>query len=560
MALGFEPLLQQLVAFSAREVAIDGAIASIRTPTVYNEPVVGNLRAASLSLNAQIGAFGGANGTIIPPECASGNCTWPEYNTLALCTVCKDLTMDVKVDKPFELDVNALLADFEQGKQSDYSQEWHPTYVFPKGNNLTVDISFTMINSSGTYTMTQWAVVYPRRRVWPLNISPELDSSWSQTWTNETYAGHPSPLFAMGYLDLNFTQDYSTLRIQRATECAFSPCVRTVNTQALNGIVSSNITNTDYGAVFFDQPKPDGNYITGGWKARVNATDFEIVDVGPPNTDAFASNRDGRAALLIQALRITLEGNTTYSTEGYHCPSGECDSIPYDSTGYTQTRGPWSSAGQQAIDGSDNFSQVVDGVGQALTGRFQQLATASVSGTATRNYVVMEVRWIWVMYPLALLVLSLVSLVATILATHVRHMAVWKESTLPLLYRYTGDGLGALTTATTLPPVPSVKALSNKVSQIVDDAREQLVRLRRHHAIWTLDSEHSQHPDKTKQDNDGGEASVTPELKSKPQAQAQAQPGNPDPDPAVIAVVVDSQHGLEQLDRHETQPAQGVAT
>lgn len=500
LALGFEPFLQQLVAFSAREVAIDGAIASIRTPTVYNEEVVGNLRAASLSLNAQIGAFGGANGTIIPPECPSGNCTWPEYNTLALCTVCKDLTMDVKVDNPFELDVNSLLADFERGNQSDYSQEWHPTYVFPKGNNLTVDISLTMTNSSGTYTMTQWRVVYPRRRVWPLNISPELDSPWTQTWTNETYADHPSPLFAMGYLDLNFTQDYSALRIQRATECAFSPCVRTVKTQALNGIVSSNITKTDYGAVFFDQQIPDGSYVTGGWKARVNATDFEIVDRGPPNTAAFASNRDGRATLLVEALRITLEGNTTYSAEGYHCPTGECDSTPCDSTGYAQNRGPWSSAGQQAIDGTDDFSQVVDGVGQALTGRFQQLATASVSGTATRNYVIMEVRWIWLIYPLALLVLSLVSLIVTILATHVRHMAVWKESTLPLLYRYTGDGhghgLGALTAAAVFPPAsPSVKTLSNQVSQIVDDAHKQLVRLRRHHAIWTLDSEPSQQPD-----------------------------------------------------------------
>lgn len=121
-----------------------------------------------------------------------------------------------------------------------------------------------------------------------------------------------------------------------------------------------------------------------------------------------------------------------------HDTSGGLQYPTYDSTTFTQALGPWSSAGQQAIDGRDKFSLVVQDVGRALTGRFQQLATASVSGTATQCYVIVEVRWIWLIYPLTLLVLSLVSLIATILETHMRHMAVWKESSLPLLYRYTG--------------------------------------------------------------------------------------------------------------------------
>lgn len=461
---------------------MEGATASIRTPTVYDEPVIGPLGGSSLSLNAQIGAFGGANGTIPNPECTSGNCTWPEYNTLALCTVCKDITSEVKVSNPFELDLDTLLDDFEHGNQSSFYQEWHPTFVFPKGNGLTVDIGLTIENSSGSYITTQWGLNYPRRRVWPLNISPELDSAWDQTWRNETYADHPSPLFAMGYLDLNLTEDFSALRIQHATECAFSPCVRTVSTEVLNGIVNSNITHTDYGAVILDVQEPDGSSISGGWRARVNETDFEIIDRGG------STNVQGHVYLLIQALRITLEGNTTYNIQGVHYPNGEAQSSAYDGTGFTQTGGPWSSAGQQAIDGAGNFSLVVNDVGQALTGRFQQLATTSVAGTATRTYVIIEIRWIWLIYPLALLVLSIVSLIATILATHSRHMAVWKESSLPLLYRYAGT-----------PPVASAgagqrmgrpaRALFNQVSHIVDEAREELVRLRRHQTLWTLDTE-----------------------------------------------------------------------
>ncbi|KAK5061217.1 hypothetical protein LTR84_007759 [Exophiala bonariae] len=488
LALGFEPFLQQLVAFSTRDVLIDGAIASIQTPTTYNESVVGDLGGASLSLNAQIGAFGGANGTNIAPECTGGNCTWPEYNTLALCTICKDVTSEVMVDNA-RWDMSSLFLEFEQANQSSSYQEWHQTYSFPRGNNLTVDFGLRMDKSSDSQsTNTQWGLNYPRRRVWPLNIGPELDSSWIDTWDNDTYADHPAPFFAMGYLDLNVTEDNSALRIQRATECIFNPCVRTVSTQVINGIVESKVINTDYGAVFFAEQNPDGISLAGGWRATVNGTDFEIVDTGGVAFGMGYANVQGHAYLLIQALRIALEGNTTYSLLGTHYPSGESESTSYEGTGYSQNRGPWSSAGQQAIDGADNFAQVVEGVGHALTGRFQQLATISVSGSATRNYVVMEVRWIWLIYPLALLVLSIASLTATILATHVRHMAVWKESTIPLLYRYAGDGLNFLAGSTQALGHPS-KSLSNKVSQIVDEANKELVRLRRHQAIWTLDSE-----------------------------------------------------------------------
>lgn len=505
LSLGFEPFLQQLVTFSTHDVPIDGATASIRTPTAYDEPVIGSLGGSSLSLNAQIGAFGGANGTIPTPECTSGNCTWPEYNTLALCTICQDMTSEIQVSNPFELDLDSLLDDFERGNQSSFYREWNPTFAFPKGNGLTADISLTMENSSGSFIMTQWGINYPRRRAWPLNISPELDSAWDQTWRNETYAGHPSPLFAMGYLDLNLTEDFSALRIQRATECAFSPCVHTVSTQVLNGIVNSNITDTEYGAVILDAKELDGSSISGGWRARVNGTDFEIIDRGGVN------NVQGHAYLLIQALRITLEGNTTYNMQGVHYPDAEDQSSAYDGTGFSQARGPWSSAGQQAIDGAGNFSLVVNDVGHALTGRFQQLAATSVSGTATRSYVIIEVRWMWLIYPLSLLVLSIMSLIATILATHIRHMVVWKESSLPLLYRYAGTT-----------PIASagagqrmgrhVKAPSNHVSQIIDEAREELVCLRRHQTLWTLDRETLQDGDKgrnggknaLKKNSDGG--------------------------------------------------------
>ncbi|KIX01068.1 uncharacterized protein Z518_10134 [Rhinocladiella mackenziei CBS 650.93] len=522
LALGFEPLIQQLVLVQVREVPINSTPASIRTPTSYEESVIGNLGGSSLSLNALIGAFGGAAGAIPDPICPSGNCTWPAYNTLALCTVCQDVTDQVLTSgEPFNINLTSHLETFAQSNDSSSSTTWSPTYALPHGNNLTVDVTLDLDLASSV----QWFISYPRRSVWPLNIDRTADSDWASTWDNETYAGIPSPLFAMGYIDTIISADYSALTLQNATECSFTPCVRTMDTEVRSGVTRANITATNYGHVIIYETQPDGQ-VWSGWNALVNGTTYSMYDHGTFDVQ-------GHAYLLIQALRIALEGNTTYSIGGYWYPDPEQEAeqgFTFNSTTFSQTDGPWSSAGQQAIDGSGNFSDVVDGVGRALTGRFQQLEDTVAVGTSLRSEAVIVVRWAWIAYPLALVVLGLGGLLLTILATHTKHMAVWKESTLPILYRFGGPshempdpGFG--TASAHMPaqapgqerghgqenwplgpgpdghhPPPLTPSFpikfsntipvkdSNRVSSIVTQAADEQVQLRRRGTVWVLDS------------------------------------------------------------------------
>ncbi|KAH0845429.1 hypothetical protein FOPE_11293 [Fonsecaea pedrosoi] len=492
LALGFEPFLQQVLNTVVRDNPVPSQPASIRAPTSYNESVIGNLGGSGLSLNALIGAFGGASGAIPNPVCPSGNCTWPVYNTLALCTMCTDMTSKVKLGgDAYNINLTSHFEEFSQSNRTSSSTTWTPTYSFPHGNPVNVSVTLDLSLASSV----QWFVTYPRRVVWPLNIDPTPDSHWGKSWDNKSYAGISSPLFAMGYLDINTTSSFDQLVVQSATECAFTPCVRTMDTAVRSGTTISHATTTDYGTIIISQNQPDGRILTG-WEAEVNDTSYFVYDSG--NDDS-----QGRAFLLIQALRIALEGNTTYSYGGYWYPdpAQQGDIYNFSSTGFDQNSGPWSSAGQQAIDGNGNFSDVADSVGRAVTGRFQQLQETVATGTTLHNQAVIVVRWPWISYPLALVVLGLTGLFLTMFSTHRNHMPVWKESTLPLLFRYSSPvelQQGHSTPPGGLTPPPGTTFSfantipgpdSNKVSSIIAQASAEQVQLRRRDSFWVLDSD-----------------------------------------------------------------------
>ena len=452
-----------------------------------------------MSLNALIGAFGGAAGAIPTPICASGNCTWPAYNTLAMCTVCQNMTDQVKLSgETYHINLTSHLERFSLGNVTSSTTRWTPRYSFPTGN--AVDVHTTLELDLGS--SIEWSVFYPRRVVWPLNIDSTLNSRWGYSWDNRSYASVDSPLFAMGYLDLNLTADFGQLAVQRAAECAFTPCVRTMNTSIRNGALMSNASATDYPNIIIEETQPDGRLLTG-WNVTINGTNYFAYDAG--NDDS-----QGHAFLLIQALRIALEGNTTYRhSETWYANPSDGDSYDYDSTGFSQAYGGlWSSAGQQALDGNGDFSNVVDGVGKALTGRFQQLQDSVSIGTTLHSEAVTIVRWEWITYPLALAVLGLASLLLTVLSTHQQHMAVWKESTLPLLFRYTGSAANDTTeshipahhqdhletrNSTQLPPLTTALTFSNTipppesnhVSSIVSQAAGESVQLLRRDSFWS---------------------------------------------------------------------------
>lgn len=480
LSLSFEPFIQQLVTAEVRNLPIASKPASIRTPSSYNESAIGNLGGSSLSLAALIGAFGGASGAVPSPTCPTGNCTWPAYNTLAMCTICEDMTDKVTLaGDAYNINLTSHLQTFAQSNsnQTSNTSSWTPTYSFPHGNSVPINVTLSLIPGD----TVQWTLSYPRRTVWPLNIDPSPNSLWSRSWTNASFAGLPAPLIAMGSIDTTLSPDSSRLLVQRATECALTPCVRTMDTQVRSGSLISTAYSTSYGSVILTTGSG-----SSGWSAIINETTYSVLDATDTNTQ-------GHATLLIQALRIALEGNTTYRKAGYFDANNPQQSYTFNATGFTQLSSPWSSAGQQAIDTADNFTLVTQGVAAALTGHFQTAQDTTTAGTALRTQAIVTVRWAWIAYPLSLVAAGLAALLLTIHSTRHHKMAVWKESTLPLLYRCAAGPSTTTKSHTPPPPLPFSNAIfdqdSNRVSDIVTQAATQQVQLRRRDAFWVLDSD-----------------------------------------------------------------------
>lgn len=436
LAFGFEPFLQQLLVLESENIPVyDSGVASILTPTSYDASLarVGKATGGSeLVLAASIGAYGGANGAVPPPYCLSGNCTWPDHNTLAMCSVCEDVTTQVNIDGiAFSSDTNFnnIIAAYSENANSSTSSQrtYNATISLPIGTSPTIDFPLQM---TGANPVT-WSLTRPRRYTWSLNIDPTPDSYWTDQWQNETFAGVSSPLYAMGYLDIDLDESHSRLVLNQAISCALTPCVRTQHTRMQSYVLEPNVTYTDYGWIEIAQPQYDGS-ITSGWRASVNGTDFEMVDRGVPNYDGSAND-------FIRSLRIVLEGNSTYTRQGNFYGEGNENNFDYEATAFAQTSSPWSSIGQQAIDANGNFTNVVDQVARAISGKMQELQDTAVDGTVLRSEVIVVVRWVWLAFPLVLVVIGLGGLVATVFATRRSDLPIWKDSVLPLLLRHGGQ-------------------------------------------------------------------------------------------------------------------------
>lgn len=403
-----------------------------------------------------------------------------------MCSVCEDVTDRVRIDgTAFRNDTNFndAISEYARNANSTTSQSftYNATFRVPTGNAPSIDFPLYL---TGANPVT-WQLIRPKRYTWSLNIDPTPDSYWMDEWKDETFAGIDSPLFAMGYLDMDLNEDHSRMVLKQAVECALTPCVRTQHTEMSTYVLDPDVTHTDYGRIETAQPQPDGT-VTSGWRAHVNGTDFAMVDRGVPNYDGSAND-------FIRSLRIVLEGNSTYARQGIYYGDDNESNNDYEATAFTQTSSPWSSPGQQAIDGNGNFTDIADQVARAVSGKLQDLQDTQLEGTVLRSEIIVNVRWAWLAFPLALVLLGVGGLVATILATRRSHLPIWKDSVLPLVLRYGGKTRNVV-------QAPQLAGVSpNDASAINREADQEHIHLVRTQAsgpqtapVWMLESTSSE--------------------------------------------------------------------
>ncbi|CEL03697.1 hypothetical protein ASPCAL04843 [Aspergillus calidoustus] len=108
LSLAFDPFMQQLLSYPLREAPSDSALASVHQCTTY-EPGPQDDFGLRKATNAGIWT----DKFELDPMCESGNCTWPAFSSVGICSVCEDITPLAQI-KGCVLPFNASLVNTTQ--------------------------------------------------------------------------------------------------------------------------------------------------------------------------------------------------------------------------------------------------------------------------------------------------------------------------------------------------------------------------------------------------------------------------------------------------------------
>ncbi|KAK8242124.1 hypothetical protein HDK77DRAFT_274380 [Phyllosticta capitalensis] len=103
VSLAMDPFAQQIISFDTRYVPNLGEVAAIPVSTAYDTAeamwLSGSEYADLIDMEIQqyyfMGVFGIRRQFAFPYTCATGNCTWPDFTTLGMCTKCQNITSTV---------------------------------------------------------------------------------------------------------------------------------------------------------------------------------------------------------------------------------------------------------------------------------------------------------------------------------------------------------------------------------------------------------------------------------------------------------------------------------
>ena len=397
---------------------------------------------------AMVGILGGDYNLQAKPDCETGNCVWPNYHALAMCSSCEDVTMGTSVSGNVW---NVNVTDTLLKRHQNYSVEerlhykndaiyFIETYTLPHGlpQDVTIEtLSVDDLEHAPEPPFIRYYASWSDKVVWPTNVRPLSDvgpGNFFQMWINETVAGINGPLLALGYLNLDAVNvsNFRRLEVVEAWECALTPCVHEYQSRMTAGKLESSIISTTY--LIIEQTQD----FDGTCNVTVNETTFNLGDIFAINYTAVAMLNAFEGTTSAEAFADCTEN----ASGGLDCrywnqyDEGNSDASAtalQDSTTYATDRFGFA----VRINGS-HFTQLVENVATSVTSLMTYYSPNQTQGTVLVPQTYVEVRWIWIAYPLVLVVLAQALLFGVVFETSRAGIEVWKSSTMPLIYRYQG--------------------------------------------------------------------------------------------------------------------------
>ncbi|KAF2877161.1 hypothetical protein BDV95DRAFT_140700 [Massariosphaeria phaeospora] len=466
-ALALDPFFQQVVQYPERW--IQQGIGSIPRAITYEPFSAGKeYRVGMESLQLDQNMLGATyhhfyeDGTLpisfgkgvraeIPLVCPNSNCTWPEYETLGICSKCADVgdllefkcvnsTLDW-IQVP-DVDAESGEAVFPNGTSCGwYLKSDDP--VLMTGYNVDSDTSF-----AGEILMMRAQPLY-------------------DLFTRERLPGYTSRLNTTHNPLAHFVvaSGRTVDHIQRnatpiAHECVLQWCAKTMLSTYSEGGYTENVTN-----IFVNETQGPSPWETSeilNEKGEPSGTEYTYVQnitvKGQGGNEYHIDN-------LTQVLTLSLFDDIFPSSYTLSNSTDEVDGmlrykeyITVDVYTRNLTRNPWL---------FDNVTKHMDNLATAMTNviRSSPSNTKMITGPAYDKESFVDVRWGWLSLPLGLLGLTFLFLIATVIRSSMEQdqVGVWKTSAIATLLYGLPDAMQKKMTASQGMGTPRAKAKEVRV-------------------------------------------------------------------------------------------------
>lgn len=412
-SLALDPFTQQIVAFPSRIVESSNGTATFAATQSFTRVDDKAMRGA---------VFNGVYTSKLSPEtvhCSTAECKWTQpITSLGVCSLCRDMTA-----------VSHAVCQTQPGPlQPDEGDDWSfssTSCTMTVNNSITFDVHMQTLSLPGRHGRhPEYASQYTETKMIP--------SAWDLGW-DTLGNGKLEPLqLIVGYTTF-FDHDQETM--PKMTLQVLDPQVTACGLY-LCGQVFENVTVTNGTLVTVD---PSESFIL---KAEMNddgdfvykqTADGGVAVLSIP--DQFKSRFPGDPTFLLSYNIALPFSNFLGSVFNVTTSSGNDDfhAFPEANTNIYEI----TDAMYQDQNISETFARLAKSVTDQL--RISE-GGHMVSGIALDKQTFVEVRWLWMILPLLVLVLASGLLAATVWTAAKQKAPVWKSSTLAVLL-HNLDGL-----------------------------------------------------------------------------------------------------------------------
>ncbi|KAH6678192.1 hypothetical protein B0J14DRAFT_316769 [Halenospora varia] len=367
-------------------------------------------------------------------RCSTGNCTWPRsFKTMGFCSRCRNITENISYGTRTQTSTgNATASQLVQV----------PTYVCPNSTIPSVNkTGFPVISLQNGSSLSNTVLRVVSQPVPLGNLSVAQNSSTSISLpscrlnSTDPWCTRPNittPLINFGAMgasqpnnQINFEAGQNgqcpIISDPWAVECSIHLCSQTILPRVSDGEYSERIISDSTSYTLKPHLDVSGTTIPVGYDA--------CLDDAP-----FCLNYDYLNSIYIWLQEQSFGGSVTVSISDLDVHDY---SVNFDGDAIF---GFWASANgsganyQNTNDLETGIPKLFDRIATSMTNRIRLSPNAvQVNGTEWNSVVYIQVHWVWLILPVAVVLMTTVFLVLTIISNRRLKAPLWKSSTLALL-------------------------------------------------------------------------------------------------------------------------------